>query len=151
MFEPRNDLEALMQAAVKDPQRIPAFYKTLLDAEIYILTPEAPMTPGQRRSVKYMEPLNIATVEFQGLRWHPAFTSKERISDYVKEPEVCFGAAAKNIFEMLPGSNFWLNPLSECQKPLPASEVSLLMSGKIFDVIKASPVRTRSPKQLKPL
>lgn len=151
MFEPRNDLEALMQAAVKDPQRIPAFYKTLLDSEIYILTPEAPMTPGQRRSVKYMEALNIATVEFQGLKWHPAFTSKDRIADYVKEPEVCFGAVAKNIFEMLPGSNFWLNPLSECQKPLPASEVSLLMSGKIFDVIKAAPAKTPSPKSLKRL
>jgi len=138
MFEPKNDLEALMQAAVKDPRRIPAFYKTLLETEIYILTPDAPMKPGQRRSVKFRENLNIATVDFQGLRWHPAFTSKDRISDYVKEPEVCLGAVAKNIFEMLPNSNFWLNPLSECQKPLPASEVALLLNGKIFDVLKAT-------------
>ncbi len=138
MFEPKNDLEALMQAAVKEPRRIPAFYKKLLETEIYILTPETPMTPGQRRSVKYKEPLNIATVEFQGLRWHPAFTSKARISDYVREPEVCLGAVAKHLFEMLPGSNFWLNPLGECQKPLPASEVALLMSGKIFEVLEAA-------------
>lgn len=137
MFEPVNDLEALMQAAVKDPHRIPAFYKTLLETEIYILTPETPMKPGKRRSVKFNEKLNIATVEFQGMRWHPAFTSKGRISDYVKEPEVCLGAVAKNLFKMLPGSNFWLNPLSECQKPLPASEVELLLNGKIFEVIKA--------------
>jgi hypothetical protein len=137
MFEPQNDLEAVMQAAVKDPRRIPAFYKTLLKTEIYILTPDAPMTPGRRRSVKFNEKLNIATVEFQGLRWHPAFTSKSRIADYVKEPEVCLGAVAKNLFEMLPGSNFWLNPLSECQKPMPASEVALLMSGEIFEVVKA--------------
>jgi hypothetical protein len=138
MFEPTNDLEALMQAAVKYSRRIPAFYKTLLEAEIYILTPEAPMKPGQRRSVKFKEKLNIATVEFQGLRWHPTFTSKARISDYVKEPEVCLCAVAKTLFEMLPGSNFWLNPLSECQKPIPASEVELLLSGKIFEVIKAT-------------
>ena len=138
MFEPTNDLEALMQAAVKDARRIPAFYKTLLETEIYVLTPEAPMKPGQRRSVKFKEKLNIATVEYQGLRWHPAFTSKVRISDYVKEPEVCLGAVAKNLFEMLPGSNFWLNPLSECQKPMPASEVELLLNGKIFEVIKAA-------------
>ncbi len=72
------------------------------------------------------------------MRWHPAFTAKGRISDYVKEPEVCFGAVAKNLFEMLPGSNFWLNPLSECQKPLPASEVALILSGKIFEVARAS-------------
>jgi hypothetical protein len=138
MFEPNNDLEALMQAAVKDPGRILAFYKTLLQTEIYVLAPESPMKPGQRRSVKFKEKLNIATVEFQGLKWHPAFTSKSRISDYLKEPEVCLGAVAKNLFEMLPGSNFWLNPLSECQKPLPASEVALLLSGEIFEVVRAA-------------
>ena len=138
MFEPQNDLEALMQAAVRDSHRVAAFYKTLLESEIYILTPEAPMKSGQRRSIKFREKLNIATVEFQGLRWHPAFTSKSRISDYIKEPEVCLGAVAKNLFEMLPGSNFWLNPLSECQKPMPASEVALLMSGEIFELVKAA-------------
>ncbi len=138
MFEPQNDLEALMQAAVRDSHRIAAFYKTLLETEIYILTPEAPMKSGQRRSIKFREKLNIATVEFQGLRWHPAFTSKSRISDYIKEPEVCLGAVAKNLFEMLPGSNFWLNPLSECQKPMPASEVALLMSGEIFELVKTA-------------
>jgi hypothetical protein len=135
MFEPENKLETLMQAAVKDPAAIPEFYKTLLETEIYILTPEAKMEPGRRRSLKYQEKLDVATVEFQGLKWHPAFTSKKRISDYVKEPETCLGAVAKNIFGMMPESNFWLNPLSECQKPLPASEVALLMNGKIFEVL----------------
>jgi hypothetical protein len=136
MFKPDNDLEALMQGAVKDPNRIPAFYRKLLETEIYILTPETPMQPGKRRSLKYQEKLNVATVEFQGLKWLPAFTSKRRISDYVKEPEVCLGAVAKNLFEMLPDSNFWLNPLGECQKPMPASEVALLLNGRIFDVVK---------------
>ena len=137
MFEPENKLETLMQAAVKDPKAIPAFYKALMETEIYILTPEAPMEPGRRRSMKYEEKLNVATVEYQGLQWHPAFTSKNRISAYVREPETCLGAVAKHVFEMLPNSNFWLNPLSECQKPLPASEVALLMNGKIFDLLKA--------------
>lgn len=138
MFEPENSLEALMQAAAKDPAVVPAFYKTLLDAEIYILTPEAPVTPGRRRSLKFQEKINVATVEFQGLTWHPAFTSRKRISDYVKEPETCLGAAARNLFELLPHSNFWLNPLSECQKPLPASEIALLMNGRIFETLKAA-------------
>ena len=138
MFEPENSLEALMQAAGRDAGIIPAFYQALLEAEIYILTPEAPMKPGRRRSLKFQEQINIATVDFQTMRWHPAFTSKKRIYDYIKEPEVCLGAAARNLFEMLPNSNFWLNPLSECQKPLPASEIALLMSGKIFDMAMRS-------------
>jgi hypothetical protein len=93
------------------------------------------MKPGRRRSLKFQEQLGVATVDFQGMTWHPAFTSKKRISDYIKEPETCFGAAARNLFEMLPNSNFWLNPLSECQKPLPASEIALLMNGNIFEVL----------------
>src|SRR5437867_13130192 len=80
VFEPENSLEALMQAAGKDPEIVPAFYRALLETEIYVLTPEAPMKPGRRRSLKFQEKINIATVEFQGMRWHPAFTSKKRIS-----------------------------------------------------------------------
>jgi hypothetical protein len=136
VFEPQNDLEALMQAAAKDPGVAPAFYQALLETEIYILTPEAKLSPGRRRSLKFQEKINVATVEFQGMKWHPAFTSKSRISDYLKEPETCLGAVARNLFEMLPNSNFWLNPLSECQKPLPASEIALLRNGKIFETLK---------------
>ena len=136
MFKPENDLEHAMQAAAGDPAKVPDFYKVLLESEIYILTPDAKMEPGRRRSLKYLEPLNVATVAYQGLRWHPAFTSKNRISAYVKEPETCFGAVAKNMFPMLPGSNFWFNPLSECQKPMPASEVALLLSGEIFATLE---------------
>jgi hypothetical protein len=130
VFEPKNDLEALMRAAAKDPAMVPAFYRALLETEIYILTPEAPMTPGRRRSLKFREKINVATVEFQGMKWHPAFTSKSRISEYLKEPETCLGAVARHLFEMLPNSNFWLNPLSECQKPLPAAEIAALRGGK---------------------
>jgi hypothetical protein len=55
VFEPENSLEALMQAAVKDPDVVPAFYQALLETEIYVLTPEAPMKPGRRRSLKFQE------------------------------------------------------------------------------------------------
>ena len=52
MFEPENSLEALMQAAGKDPGVVPAFYQALLETEIYVLTPEASMKPGRRRQLK---------------------------------------------------------------------------------------------------
>src|SRR5450432_2068697 len=136
MFEPENSLAALMQAAGKDPSVAPIFYRTPLETEMYVLIPETAMRRGRRRSLKFQERINIASVEFRGMTWLPAFTSKKRISDYVKEPETCLGAAARDLFEMLPNSNFWLNPLSECQKPLPASEIALLMNGKIFERLK---------------
>jgi hypothetical protein len=44
------------------------------------------------------------------MMWLPAFTSKKRVSDYVKEPETCLGAAARDLFQMLPNANFWLKP-----------------------------------------
>ena len=133
MFEPVNALETLMQSAAADPAKIPDFYRALLDSELYILTPEAELELGGRRSLKPNEPINIATVEFQGKQWHPAFTAPERVSAYLKEPETCLEAKARDLFQLLPsGSNFWLNPQSECQKPLPGDEISLLLSGKIF-------------------
>ncbi|BAM87469.1 hypothetical protein S58_14610 [Bradyrhizobium oligotrophicum S58] len=138
MFEPENSLEALMQAAGRDPAIVPRFYRALLDAEIYVLTPEAPVEPGTQRSLDHREAINVATVGFQGLTWLPAFTSRKRISDYVKEPEVCLGASARNLFAMLPNANFWLNPLSECQKPMPASEIALLMQGTIFEKLQSA-------------
>ena len=61
-----------------------------------------------------------------------------------KEPETCLGAAARNLFEMLPDSNFWLNPLSECQKPLPATEIALLMNGRIFETLQKDEIRVVS-------
>jgi hypothetical protein len=133
MFEPVNALETLMQSAAADPAKIPDFYRALLDSELYILTPEAELELGGRRSLKPNEAINIATVEFQGKPWHPAFTAPERVSAYLKEPETCLEAKARDLFQLLPsGSNFWLNPQSECQKPLPGDEVALLLSGQIF-------------------
>ena len=98
MFEPENELEVIMQKAARDPAAIPDFYRTLLKSEIYILTPEARMEPGKRRALKYQEAVNIATVDYQGLKWHPAFTAKSRIAAYIKEPETCLGAEARNLF-----------------------------------------------------
>ncbi len=138
MFEALNPLETLMEEAVRDPKRIEDFYRLLLDSELIILTPGATMEPGRRRALKYKEAINIATVEFQGMKWHPAFTAPKRVSAYVKEPETCLSAKARNLFEMLPGSNFWLNPLSECQKPLTADEIGKLLNGQMFSKVPAS-------------
>ena len=133
MFEPVNALETLMQSAASNPAKIPDFYRALLDSELYILTPETELEPGRRRSLKLHEKISVATVEFKGKTWHPAFTAPERVSAYLKEPETCLEAKARDLFALLPpGSNFWLNPQSECQKPLPGDEISLLLSGKIF-------------------
>lgn len=135
MFEPVNPLETLMLAAAADPAKNPDFYRALLRSELYILTPEAELEPGRRRSLQLHEKISVATVEFNGKQWHPAFTAPKRISAYLKEPETCLGASARDLFVLLPpGSNFWLNPQSECQKPLPGDEISLLLSGKIFTV-----------------
>jgi SseB protein N-terminal domain len=140
MFEPVNALETLMQSAAADPAKIPDFYRALLDSELYILTPEAELELGGRRSLKPNEAINVATVEFQGKQWHPVFTAPERVSTYLKEPETCLEAKARDLFALLPsGSNFWLNPQSECQKPLRGDEIALLLSGNIFDIdFKAS-------------
>jgi hypothetical protein len=133
MFVPINQLETLMQSAASNPDKIPDFYRALLDSELYILTPETELETGRRRSLRPSEKINIATVEFKGKTWHPVFTAPERVSAYLTEPETCLEAKAQDLFRLLPlGSNFWLNPQSECQKPLPGDEIALLLSGEIF-------------------
>ena len=133
MFKPVNALEGLMQSATSNRAKIHGFYRALDRSELYILTPEAELELGGRRSLKPHEAINVATVEFQGKQWHPAFTAPQRVSAYLKEPETCLEAKARDLFALLPpGSNFWLNPQSECQKPLPGDEISLLLSGEIF-------------------
>jgi hypothetical protein len=53
----------------------------------------------------------------------PRVHRARRVSAYLKEPETCLGAKARDLFGLLPpGSNIWLNPQSECQKPLPGDE-----------------------------
>ena len=91
-----------MQSAASNPAKIPEFYRALLDSELYILTPEAELELGGRRSLKPHEAINIATVEFQGKPWHPAFTAPERVSAYLKEPETCLEAKARDLFQLLP-------------------------------------------------
>ena len=148
MFEPVNPLETLMQAAVTNPAKILDFYRALLESELYILTPDTELEPGRRRSLKLHEKISVATVEFKDKTWHPAFTAPKRISAYLKEPETCLQAKARDLFVLLPrGSNFWLNPQSECQKPLPGDEIALLLSGKIF-TMAARPRRVDSSTAL---
>src|SRR5271156_6599704 len=98
MFKPVNALETLMQSATSNPAKIPDFYRALLDRELYILTPEAELDPGARRSLKAHEKINIATVEFKGSTWHPVFTAPERVSAYLTEPETCLEAKARDLF-----------------------------------------------------
>ena len=133
MFEPVNALEALMQSAASDPAKIPEFYRALLDSELYILTPETELEPGSATVAQTSTRRSTSRPSsFKGKQWHPAFTAPERVSAYLKEPETCLEAKARDLFALLPpGSNFWLNPQSECQKPLPGDEIALLLSGKI--------------------
>ena len=50
MFEPENNLEALLQAPPGIARSCPGFYRALLEAAVYLLTPDAPIKPGQHRS-----------------------------------------------------------------------------------------------------
>ena len=87
MFEPVNPLETLMQAAAANPAKFRGFLSRAAGSELYIFTPEAGLEPGRRRSLKLHEKINVATVEFKGKKWHPAFTAPKRISAYLKDPE----------------------------------------------------------------
>ena len=123
MFEPIDRVERLMQAAAADPKQIPAFYAALLDAELFVPTPEPEVGPVGRRSLKANEPFNIATV---GIRPSRPSGVLDRAGD---------------VSRRVPKSNFWLNRARNAWKPLPAEEIALIMNRKISTSISQAPPR----------
>ena len=96
------------------------------------------MKPGQRRSVKFKENAQYRDGRISGFALASDVHFESAHIGLRQGARSLPGRGGKEPFRDAPGSNFWLNPLSECQKPIPASEVELLLSGKIFEVIKAA-------------
>ena len=109
-FEPRNDLEAALMRAARDPAARPAFNRQLLDAELYVATPEAPATPSER-TVGTGETLRLLNVaDPQGNPVPAIFTDETRLADIFGAGTGYARLPASALFEMFAQSGAWLNP-----------------------------------------
>ena len=127
-FVPENELEQAMLLAVSQESVRPDFYRLLLDSELVVLG-------------EIGEHMSLETVENQGQKFHPAFTSQRRSEAFVPAPLPRFRITGRILFESTRGASFVLNPGSELTKTLSPEEIAWCLGQKrpTGDLIVARP------------
>nr|WP_279589431.1 enhanced serine sensitivity protein SseB C-terminal domain-containing protein [Sphingomonas leidyi] len=99
-----------MMTAARDPAARPDFERMLLEAELYVATPEAP-AEASVRTVGAGETLQILNVaDPQGNPIPAIFTSEARLAELFGAGSGYARLPAKTLFEMFARSGAWLNP-----------------------------------------
>jgi hypothetical protein len=124
------DIETLLSEASAEPGLRPLFYKTLLQAELIVLTDKANDTGA--RVLKENEKVRFLSLSDGSL---PAFTSTQRIFDggVVKNEVPFMSLNAKALFEITAGTTIVLNPFSDHAKEFTPAEIQQLLSGRLSD------------------
>src|SRR4051794_26774993 len=82
-FAPVNELERLLFAAATDPAARPAFYRAIVQHELFVITEGRKPEREQRYALDADLPLQIRMIELDGKLHAPIFSSVERISAVV--------------------------------------------------------------------
>jgi hypothetical protein len=92
-FVPGNELEEALVQATRDPVARPAFYRTLLDAKLFFLTPQAPDRPGQE---VLQSGRQVQLLSFQGPHgpFTPFFSSEARVAEVARQMQKPLGFLA---------------------------------------------------------
>lgn len=125
-----NKIDALLRAAVNEPGCRPAFYRALLDAEVYVLVDE-----GCARGKKVVPAGSLIQI----VQWcvdgdyvTPFFSSVEAVREGAPYNLRCVIMPVRDLFESQPGARLHLNP--NCQFTCrfePHEVASLLASGSV--------------------
>jgi hypothetical protein len=134
-FTPENPLEAALVSAASDPAARPAFYRALLDAQLFFLTP-----PGPRPDERSTRPpgSKLSLVQWKGPEgdYIPLFTSRARLDQIASQIGGAYGFVAlsgKAAFGLLAQRPMgaMLNPGLRYGKELSPSEIARLATGKL--------------------
>jgi hypothetical protein len=136
-FSPENPLETALVQAASDPAARPAFYRALLDAQLFFLTP-----PGPRPDEQGMLPpgSKLSLVQWKGAQgdYIPLFTSRARLDEIASQIGGAYGfvaIAGKAAFSLLAQRPMGavLNPGLRYGKELSPGEIARLATGKLAD------------------
>ncbi len=132
-FEPVNELEKLLIAASSEPSARPTFLKAILEHDLFVITEDP--TPSTPETVSLAEgsTVSIRAFDVEGKRHIPIFSSVERISAVIPETVGYLAIKGRDLFEMIKGSDVFLNPGSDYGKIFFPEEIDDLLSGKTFD------------------
>jgi hypothetical protein len=109
-FRAANVLEELLIEAADNPDKRPDFIAALLDADVYLATPDVPEQDGVR-DLKAGEKLDILSAKLGDGRILPAlFTSKDRIRDYFGPDTGFIALPGRAALEMVGGKGVVINP-----------------------------------------
>ncbi len=127
-FAPENSLEYALVEGASSPAAWAAFYRLLLNAELFALgLVEA--GPGAKKEIR------LAQIEFKNRIYHPIFSSPSRMGQYAKEHPKYFGIKGRELFQSARGAYFLLNPGSEYAKELLPEEIAEMLGSE--DPVKA--------------
>ncbi|GAA4329163.1 enhanced serine sensitivity protein SseB [Mucilaginibacter gynuensis] len=128
--EPANKLEAVLMKAATEPAYRPEFYNLLLSEELVVITKKNDMTQGNH-TLEQDTTISIATLNDGKI---PVFTSTDRIFDkgVVKETVPFVAMKGEDLFKMIAGATFILNPYSDHGKELLPAEITNLLNGTVL-------------------
>ncbi len=131
-FVPVNELEKLLVAAATDAAARPAFYRAMLEQQLFIIREDK--TPHKREHFVAQKgmTIQIRAVEAQGQPHTAIFSSPERISAVVSEKVGFMGIKGRDLLEIVRGNRLIMNPGSEYGKVFTEQEVESLLDGSIF-------------------
>ncbi|MWV44262.1 hypothetical protein GRF59_11520 [Paenibacillus sp. HJL G12] len=148
-FEATNTLEEKLAKAVNEPSARPDFYNELRNSEIYAI--QGGQTPVQERTeLTAGQSVQLLSVETNGKRYLPIFSSLTRMQDFIKEPVQYLAINALHFFELTKGADVLLNPGSAFGKEFSAREIESILDGSVFNAQEAYVVEKNTQTMIGP-
>ena len=141
-FVPENDLEHALVRASKEAAARPAFYRLLLESDLYVIgeVEGTPAGEGQR-SIAAGERIQIASGESKGRQFLPVFSALVRMQTYLREERKYLSLKGRALFEMTKGALLILNPGSDYGKELLPDEIAGLLNPSVRSVTLDKPTK----------
>lgn len=153
-FDPENDLERALIRAAHELDTRPAFYRLLLESQLYVMGEMSgadPAVQGQPVVSKSGQRMQLATAERNGRVVHLVFTALSRLQAFAEKPDYYFAMEGRDLFAATRGANFVLNPGGGYGKELFAEEIAGIldpeMSPRTVTFGSDTPVLIGQPKE----
>jgi hypothetical protein len=130
-FVPENALENALVDVASDPAALDAFYRALLDADLFVVGEIENHPFSGSRVTETDETLLLVGEVREGKQYIPVFSSLTRLQAHIVGTRRYVAMKGRAIFENARGQTFKLNPSSEYGKELSADEISHLLNAQL--------------------
>ena len=138
MFDPENEIEFALVAAVKDAACREAFLRLLIDAEVFVafsVDRELETHADGTATVPVGALLTENVVTRKGVAYMPFFTATSRARAMFNDTRLILPDKTRAVFERHPDASFVLNPGSDYGRDFPAVEAKRLLAGEFAPAV----------------